>query len=216
MVFSLLRTWGSLGSPLVGLSGALGSSGIFVALDKLDCLVVDMCILWWVGGGDVGWVVGWVGGKVGGRVGDIPAGRMDALSGGVSVEVLSRFLGFVLLVHGSRFVDSGRDVGGVPGRMGGGHCFLWVSDIDPSVTGDTPQCIFCAQVGCILGCHVPNLFPWVGGCHIPYGFHLLECCCYCYYRGLFLGKGSGILHCFVGLLVLCCFSGFLVHHNSFL
>ena len=115
-------------------------------------------------------------------------------------------------------------MGGFLVEWGGeGHCFsLWVSDIDPCVTGETFHCIFCAQVGYILGCHVPNLFPWVGGCHIPYGFHLLECCRCCYYLidfclGLFLGKGSGTLHCFVGLLVLCCFShyGFLVLHNSF-
>ena len=89
MVFSLLRTWGSLGSPLVGLSGALGSSGIFVALDKLDCFVVDMCILWWVGGGIGGWVVDWVGGQVGERVGDIPVGRLGAPWGGVSLLVSS-------------------------------------------------------------------------------------------------------------------------------
>ena len=44
---------------------------------------------------------------------------MGALWGEVSVEVLSRFLGFVWLVRGSRFVDRGRDDGGVPGRMGG-------------------------------------------------------------------------------------------------
>ena len=84
MIFSLLRTWGSLGSPLVGLSGALGSFGIFVALDRLDCLVVDMCILWWVDWGVGDWVVDWVGGKVGERVADIPVGRLGA-PGGISV-----------------------------------------------------------------------------------------------------------------------------------
>ena len=50
LVFFLLIPWGGLGSPLVGLSGALGSSGILVALGKLDCMVVDMCSLWWVCG----------------------------------------------------------------------------------------------------------------------------------------------------------------------
>ena len=44
---------------------------------------------------------------------------MGVLWGQVSLEVLSRFLGFVWLVRGSRFVDRGRDDGGVPGRMGG-------------------------------------------------------------------------------------------------
>ena len=103
---------------------------------------------------------------MGERVGDIPVDRLGA-PGGISVvpvrlgvlwgevwllglsfgtclshstvEMLSRSLGFVWLVCGSRFVDRGRDDGGVPGRMGEGHCFsLWVSDIDPSVTGETP------------------------------------------------------------------------------
>ena len=132
------------------------------------------------------------------------------------MEVLSRFLGFVWLVLGSRSVGRGGDDGGVPGKMGGDCFSLLVSDIDPSVTGDTPQCIFFAQVGCILGCHVPSLFLWVGSCHNLYGFHLLGCSYYYYYRSLFFGTGTGALHCYVGLLVLCCFSEFLVHHNSFL
>ena len=98
-------------------------------------------------------------------------------------------------------------------RGGEGYSFLLVYDIDPSVTGDTPHCIFFAQVRCILGCRVPSLFLLIGSCHNLYGFHLLGCSYYYYYRGLLLGKGSGALHCCVGLLALC--YGVLVLHISY-
>ena len=49
-MFFPLIPWGGLGSPLVDLSGALGNFGILVALGMLDCMVVDMCSLWWVCG----------------------------------------------------------------------------------------------------------------------------------------------------------------------
>ena len=97
-----------------------------------------------------------------------------------------------------------------------GYSFLLVYDIDLSVSGDTLHRIFFVQVRCILGCRVPSLFLLIGSCHNLYGFHLLGCSYYYYYRGLFFGKGTGALHCFVGLLVLCCFSEFLVHLDSFL
>ena len=130
MVFFLLIPWGGLGSPLVGLSGALGNSGILVALGMLDCMVVDMCSLWWVCGwvgmGDIGWVVGWVGWvgeRVGGRVGSVPGWYpcMGVLWGVVSVEVLCHFLGYVLFVPGSRFVGRGGDDGWVPCEKGVGE-----------------------------------------------------------------------------------------------
>ena len=84
MTVSSFRTCGSLGSPHDGLSVALGSFGLFVALDSFECLVVDMCILGWVAGGAGGWVVEWMDGKVGERVGDIPVDRLGA-PGGISV-----------------------------------------------------------------------------------------------------------------------------------
>ena len=46
---------------------------------------------------------------------------MGVLWGEVSVEVLSRFLGYVLFVLGSRSVGRGGDDGWVPCEKGGGR-----------------------------------------------------------------------------------------------